>query len=229
MKYIKRYMKVDWNANRNRIILFADIMGFTKMVQNNKHSDFLKQFRKFLDRLKSLMMPLQAGNHLRITVFSDTIVIGADSCTIKNLNLIVKASAILMYVCHEFKWPINGCIACGNLTFEIPIMTQQQIEEYRKKKIIPFNVPILIGDAVINSYAINSKMFCYGIVLHENAIPLLTASVQEGIIQPFYMVQVPFKDDSSESLYYLSWIEVPTQINNEKITYQDLIDRLEKK
>lgn len=228
MEEIKKYLKSNWSANRNRIVLFADIMGFTKMVQANKHSDFLKQFRAFIDQLQSLIMPLQAGNHLRITVFSDTIVIGTDSSTIKNLNLIVKAAAILMHVCHEFKWAINGCIACGNLTFDIPIMTQQQIEKYRKKRIIPFNIPILLGDAVINSYIINTKMFCYGIVLHENTVPLLNASVHDGLIQPFYKVQVPFKENQSESLYYLNWIEVPTQTNNGKITLQDLIDRLEK-
>lgn len=229
MVKIKEYLKPNWESNRERIILFADILGFKRMLLDNKHIDFLKKFRAFIDRLKSLMLPLQAGNHLRISIFSDTIIIGADSCTLKNFNLIVKASAILMYVCHEFKWPINGCIACGNLTFDIPIQSQEEVEEYKHKRIVPFNVPILLGDAVIYSYSINMEMFCYGIVLHENMIPLLEAankSIDDKLHQPFYKSLIPLKDGTQQTLHYLYWIKVPTHVNNGKITFQNIEDWL---
>lgn len=232
MDKFNEYLNPNWEINRPRILLFADILGFKQMIKEGPHHYFSKEFKKFIIRLKSLLLPLQAGNHLRLSVFSDTILIGADSCTIKNFNLIVKASSILMFVCHEFNWPINGCIACGNLTFDIPFLTSEEIEKYKHKKIVPFNVPILLGNAVVDAYEITANLFCYGIVLHKNMEPLLIAANNHSDLrlhQPFLSNVIPLKDGSKDrSYFYLNWIDVKTQVNHGNVSVIDLENWLSK-
>lgn len=98
-----KHLKVDWNAVHDRIILYADIMGFKAKLNNTVHNDVTKELRQFIKALSNHISPYQTGGHIRMTLFSDLIVIAADRCTIPNFRLIVKAAAALMQECHTFK------------------------------------------------------------------------------------------------------------------------------
>lgn len=215
----KEFLDTDWTANRPRILLFADIMGFKAMVQKKTHSDLVTQFRGFINELTKLMEPLETGRHLRLTMFSDSIIMGTDSCTIKNFNIITKAAALLMHLCHSYELPINGCIACGSLTFDEQIQTPEMEAEIKgKRKVQPY-MPLFVGDSVVNAHILNEDLFCYGIVLHPSAENLFKESNKHDDARfhhPFHFIPVPLKSGGFAHLYYLSWANVPTPKNKDK-------------
>lgn len=220
----KDFLDVDWKTNRTRILLFADIMGFKNKVFSKTHSQLVAEFKKFIEELTKLMEPLETGRHLRLTMFSDSIIMGTDSCTIRNFNIIVKAAAILLNLCHKYSLPINGCISCGNLTFEEQIQTSEQEAEIKgKRKVQPY-MPLFVGDSVVNAYLLNADLFCYGIVLHPTAEQLFIASQNHSDSKyhhPFYYLPVTLKSGGSAHLYYLSWADVPTPIKG--ISNKDIL------
>lgn len=74
----KNKPKVDWDSSQDRLLLYADIMGFKSLVSKEKHSELVDKLKDFIKKLTSLMEPLETGEHIRMTMFSDTIIIGAD-------------------------------------------------------------------------------------------------------------------------------------------------------
>lgn len=214
----KEFLDTDWTVSRSRILLFADIMGFKAMVKNNTHTQLVGNFRKFINDLTKLMEPLETGRHLRLTMFSDSIIMGTDSCTIKNFNIITKAAALLMNLCHSYGLPINGCIACGSLTFDEQIQTPEMEAEIKgKRKIKPY-MPLFVGESVVNAHLLNEDLFCYGIVLHPSAEKLFKESNRHRdgrFHHPFHFIPVPLKSGGYAHLYYLSWTNVPTPKNKD--------------
>ncbi|MDE5759290.1 MAG: hypothetical protein K2H85_11850 [Allobaculum sp.] len=214
----KEYLATDWAASRPRLLLFADIMGFKAMVKSNTHSQLVGRFRSFINELTKLVEPLETGRHLRLTMFSDSIIMGTDSCTIKNFNIITKAAALLLSLCHSYGLPINGCIACGSLTFDEQIQTPEMEEEIKgKRKVKPY-MPLFVGDSVVSAHLLNEELFCYGIVLHPSAEKLLQKSnshKDDKFHHPFIYIPVPLKSGGYAHLYYLSWTSVPTPKNKD--------------
>ena len=186
------------------------------MVNNIAHSQLVGNFRKFINELTKLMEPLETGRHLRLTMFSDSIIMGTDSCTIKNFNIITKAAALLMNLCHSYELPINGCIACGSLTFDEQIQTPEMEAEIKgKRKVKPY-MPLFVGESVVNAHLLNEDLFCYGIVLHPSAENLFKESTKHRdnrFHHPFHFIPVPLKSGGHAHLYYLSWTNVPTPKN----------------
>lgn len=225
----KDYLETDWNANRNRILLFADIMGFKELVKTKQHSDLVLKFRKFINELTMLMEPLETGKHLRLTMFSDSIIIGTDSCTIKNFNIIVKAAALLMNLCYEHSLPINGCISCGSLTFDEQSQSAERISETKgKRKIQPY-MPLFIGDSVVNAHILNEDLFCYGIVLHPSAESLFkesTRHLNKKFHHPFRYIPIPMKSGGHANLYYLLWTDVSTPLTLKGVSLMHYIEWL---
>lgn len=204
----------NWEIDRERIILFADIMGFKSMIEKNKHSDLVKKFKEFSNLFTKLIEPLKTGKHMRITIFSDSIIVGTDSYSLQNFNLIVKAATILMYCCYKFSWVLNGCIACGKLTFEEMIITPDDLKNKRK---VLLNMPIFLGDSVIKAHLLNEDLFCYGIILHPTAEEILKESLlsnKPNYQHPFYFLPIPLKSGGNARLYYLSWnkVKIPTNL-----------------
>lgn len=226
----KDFLDTDWTANRARILLFADVMGFKAMVNSKQHVELVNTFRKFINELTKLVEPLETGRHLRLTMFSDSIIMGTDSCSIKNFNIIIKAAALLMNLCHKYKFPINGCIACGNLTFDEQIQTPEMEAEIKgKRKVKPY-MPLFIGESVVNAHILNEDLFCYGIVLHPTAEDLFRQSLkhrEEKYHHPFHYIPVPLKSGGFAHLYYLSWISVPTPLKDKDLSNDDIKHWLE--
>lgn len=227
----KDYLDTDWKTNRNRIILFADIMGFKELVYTKQHSELVLKFRSFINELTMLMEPLETGKHLRLTMFSDSIIIGTDSCTIKNFNIIVKAAALLMNLCYNHSLPINGCISCGSLTFDEQSQSAEMVSETKgKRKIQPY-MPLFIGDSVVNAHILNEELFCYGIVLHPNAESIYKDSMHHSNIKfhhPFRYIPIPMKSGGYANLYYLLWPDVPTPLKLQGILLEHYIEWLKK-
>lgn len=206
-----RHNKVDWESNHPRIILYADIMGFKKLLKQTPHSELVDKLREFVNNIRKSMSPYQTAGHLRMTLFSDLVVMAVDSCTAKNFLLIVKAAAELMRECHLHGFPVNGCISCGNLVFDGPV------EENPNPK-IPY-MPLFAGQSVVDAYLLNEEIFCYGIVLHPNSEKLLhdTISMVEGTDEekpPFSLLNIPLKKGGFAPMQYLNWCKVKLANND---------------
>lgn len=226
----KEFLETDWDSQRIRILLFADIMGFKAKVHKNNHAELVKEFRRFINELTNLMEPLETGRHLRLTMFSDSIIMGMDSCTVKNFNIITKAAALLMSLCYEYEYPINGCIACGSLTFDEQIQTPEMEAMIKgKRKVKPY-MPLFVGNSVVDAHLLNEDLFCYGIVLHPSAEKLFKYSnnhKEDKYHHPYYYVPVPLKSGGHAHLNYLSWTEVPTPKTTTKDNVKIWLKKLE--
>lgn len=225
-----RHTKVDWDSDNSRIILYADIMGFKAKLANTRHKDVVKELREFVITVSKHLSPYQTGGHLRMTLFSDLIVIASDSDSLKNFKLIVNAAAALLHECHTFKYPINGCIARGHLAFdEAETMTdpkgngEMTVKIGRKGQYMP----LFVGQSVVDSYLLNEDMFFYGIVLHPSSEGLLkdyTDKLKNEKL-PFYRLPVPMKSGGNANLYYLDWSQI--KLANNIVGQKDIREYLE--
>lgn len=227
-----KHSRVDWDRDRPRIILYADIMGFKAKLAQTPHDKVVKELRKFVVAVSRHLSPYQTGGHLRMTLFSDLIVIASDSDSLKNFKLIINAAAALLHECHAFKFPINGCIAKGALAFDeaetIATMAvgsneniMQAITQGRKGQYMP----LFVGKSIVDAYLLNEEMFFYGIVLHQTAEPLLYDYRKIGPAQlPFYKIPVPLKTRGKANLYYLDWPQIKLAKNT--CSQQDILDYL---
>lgn len=225
MKSIK-HKKVDWDNDHSRIILYADIMGFKAKLKSVDHANVVNELRRFVKAVSSHLSPYQTGGHLRMTLFSDLIVVAADQATIPNFKLIVHAAAALMQECHDFKYPINGCIACGPLAFDEaqPIIINAAVNDLpnendhnnvngmkngrlgRKGQYMP----LFVGQSVVDAYLLTEDLFCYGLVLHPSAENILSQTNNSfpNNQLPFKECPIPLKSGGHAELQYLDWSKV---------------------
>ena len=208
-----------WESDSERLLLFADIMGFKEKVRTSSHAELVNEFRGFIGKLTNYIAPFEIGDHLRLTMFSDSIIMATDSCTNNNFNIITKAAAVLMNLCDEYKYPLNGCISCGYLTFDEQIHTRIMDKDP--------NMPLFVGKSAVDAYVLNADLFCYGIVLHPSAEKILKQPYNK--CRPWYSyIPIPLKSGGYARHYYFSWFNVLTNINRVAISKKKIITGLEK-
>lgn len=207
----------EWESDSERLLLFADIMGFKEKVRTSSHAELVNEFRGFIGKLTNYIAPFENGDHLRLTMFSDSIIMATDSCTSNNFNIITKAAAVLMSLCDEYGYPLNGCISCGYLAFD------EQIPRIKDKD--P-NMPLFVGKSAVDAYLLNADLFCYGIVLHHSAEKILKQTHNKCRSEYSY-IPIPLKSGGYARHYYLSWFNVITNINKAAIPKKKIITGLE--
>lgn len=173
---------ISWTDDCERLILFADIMGFKERVLTTEHSKLREDLSVFMDKLKRKMKPLVSGDYIRYSLFSDSIVVVANGTNERMLNLITKASICLMHGAMSNGFPIKGAIAKGLFTFD----TEKQL---------------FFGKALVDAYLLQEELYYYGIVAHH--------SVESIIKNCSYNMQytkslIPLKKGRT-SHYHLSW------------------------
>lgn len=140
----------DWNADTERLILFADIMGFKERVINSDHAKLRKSMEAFHDKLERQSSPLRTSGKLRYAQFSDSILVVANGTNEAMFNLISKAAARLMHVALSDGIAIKGVIAQGKFTYD------------EKKE-------LYIGKPLVDAYLLHDEIKFYGIVVHHSA------------------------------------------------------------
>lgn len=206
-----RHTQVDWNSNHKRIILYADIMGFKQFLKAHPHSEVVDKLRQFVKNIRKNLSPFRTAGHLRMTLFSDLVVMAVDSCTPKNFLLIVKAAAELMRECHIHGFPVNGCISCGDLVFD-------DSNENENESKLPY-MPLFAGQSVVDAYLLNEDLFCYGIVLHPNSEYIFKETckaIEEKNEEqpPFTLLNIPLKKGGFAPMQYFNWCKVKLAKND---------------
>ena len=173
---------IDWKVDCERLILFADIMGFKDRVITTEHSILHEDLSNFMEKLKRKMTPLKSGDYLRYSLFSDSIVIVANGTSDKMLNLITKASICLMHSAMSNGFPIKGAIAKGLFTYDT-------------------NMQLFFGKSLVDAYLLQEELFYYGIVAHHSVEPLIKKCSYD---LKYTKSLIPLKKGRT-SHYHLSW------------------------
>ena len=173
----------SWDDDNDRLILYADIMGFSHRVNSSNHCDLKEDLIAFKQAWESRLKPLQASDHLRSVQFSDSILIVVNGTNSKMFNLISKAAICLMQCAIELGFPIKGVISQGKFTYD------------RAKE-------LYFGTPLVNAYLLHEEIHYYGIVVHHSAEQ--TVKKYTDASNPYSKTEIPLKK-GKVSHYHLSW------------------------
>lgn len=155
--------KFDWNDNEDRFVLYLDIMGFKERVSRQDTEKLKKDLMSFKTKNKKLKPLLKSKDNqdlLKMTQFSDSIVVTSPSNTKEDLNRICRAAVILMQTAMETTFALRGSIALGSMVFD---ETNQ----------------LFFGKALVDAYLLEQQLAYYGIVFHESAEKIILSAMQE--------------------------------------------------
>lgn len=174
---------IAWEDDADRLILYADIMGFSHRVTKNNHNDLKRELLKFKQTWENKIKPLQTGGHLRSVQFSDSTLIVVNGTNEKMFNLISKAAICLMQSAISLGFPIKGVLAQGNFTYD-------------KQNEIYFGLPL------VEAYQLHDEIYYYGVVVHHSAEQ--TVKEYMDATKPYTKAKVNLKKGKT-SHYHLSW------------------------
>lgn len=87
----------SWDKDKERMILYADIMGFKNTIFSNTHDEVKEKLLRFKRSFEKKIEPLRTGDHMRFVQFSDSIIIVVNGTNSKMVNIVTKAGIILMH------------------------------------------------------------------------------------------------------------------------------------
>lgn len=151
MKIIKNSdKKIAWEDDAERLVLYADIMGFSHRVTFSNHKDLKQELQRFKTSWETRIKPLEQGGHLKSVQFSDSILLVVNGTDNQMFNLITKAAVCLMQSAISLGFPIKGVISQGEFSYD-------------KGSELYFGLPL------VESYQLHDEIYYYGIVVHHSA------------------------------------------------------------
>ena len=185
-----------WDDAAERLVLYADIMGFKSRVMDNSHEALRDDISRFRSAWESRMKPFLKADHLRYVQFSDSILIVVNGVDEKMFNLITKAAFCLMHTAISNRFPIKGVISQGTFTYD-------------KTRELYFGRPLV--DAAL----LHDEIKYYGIVVHNSAEATIKAK-KDGENR-YCKSEIPL-DKGKTSHYHLAWNLVNQKYKPEDIT-----------
>ena len=174
---------IQWKDKAERLVLYADIMGFSYRVTKTNYDDLKLELLEFRRAWKSKIKPLQGGGHLKSVQFSDSILVVVNGTNEKMFNLISKAAVCLMQLAISSGFPIKGVLAQGNFTYD-------------RRNELYFGLPL------VEAYQLHDEIYYYGIVVHHSAEQ--TVKKYSDSTKPYSKTEVNLKKGKT-SHYHLSW------------------------
>lgn len=208
MKIVKKsYHKSSWEDDADRLVLYADIMGFSHRVTFSNHTELKKDLEKFKQSWEAKIKPLETGGHLKSVQFSDSILLVVNGTDEKMFNLITKAAACLMQTATSLGFPIKGVISQGRFSYD-------------KDNELYFGLPL------VQAYQLHDEIYYYGIVVHHSAEQIVKKYADAT--KPYTKTLVPLKKGKT-SHYHLSWhlLKKDLSAGNIKDQVNDWLDKIE--
>ena len=196
MARIVRETLKPWNHDADRLLLYADIMGFKNRVYMSPHAQIKKQFIDFRDKLIRSFSQFINNDNIRVVQFSDSILIVAKGTDSRMFNLITKAGVRLMHVAIEKGFAIKGVLTMG--TF---MMDQER--------------QIYFGRPLVDAALLYDELHFYGIAVHHSAEKLVKDFMSSE--RPYSYSKVALKT-GKVSHYHLSWHHLNKGLSPEDIT-----------
>lgn len=176
--------KQSWEDDIERLVLFADIMGFKDRVTRTAHNTLKHELENFKTEWQKKMSPFKLGDYLRFSQYSDSIVIVVNGVDSRCLNLITKAAVCLMQNSLQAGFPIKGAIAKGIFTYNEDLQ-------------------LFFGQPLIDAYLLQDEIKYYGIVAHHTIEHMIKISKLE-ISRLYSEVEIPLEKWWSKH-YILCW------------------------
>ncbi|WP_052100758.1 hypothetical protein [Porphyromonas gulae] len=139
-----------WAEDHERLILYADIMGFKEFVRTHPHEEVKERLLKFKNYSKDGFSDWINNENIKFVQYSDSILIVENEVNENGLNRISFAAQMLADITMDLGFGLNGCIAYGMLTFD------KENELY-------------FGQPLIDAYLLQQEIHYYGIVVHHSA------------------------------------------------------------
>ena len=177
-----------------RLVLFADIMGFKDRVMRTKHTELKKDLLAFKAKWTNRMKPLEKGNHLYYSQYSDSILVVTDKAGEQQANLITKAAIILMQECLKMGFPLKGAIAQGEFTYDA-------------------SNQLFFGRPLVDAYLLQESVKYYGIVLHHTAEKTVMRCPEA---KKHYTKLKAFMENGRVSHWNLCWQKVDLTLDEKK-------------
>ncbi len=184
-----------WSKDKERLILYADIMGFKETVISETHDDLKERLMKFKQTFDKRIKPLRSGDHLKYVQFSDSVIIVVNGTDSKMVNLITKAATVLMHVALSQNFPIKGVISKGVFTYDE-------------------NDELYFGKPLVDAALLHDEIHFYGIVVHHSAEKVIKQNISKDI--PFICSPIPIKKGKT-SHFHLAWSLTSTNLSPKDI------------
>jgi len=157
-----------WDKDTERLVLYADFMGFKSRVFGTERSALKNELLAFHDRWTAKIKPLMKDGHLQAIQYSDSILIAVNGVDEKYFNLLSKAAVCLMHVALSMQIPIKGVIAQGLFSYDA---TNE----------------LYFGHPLVDAYLLHEELKYYGIVVHNTA---------EKTIKQYQSLSNPYSNSS---------------------------------
>lgn len=193
-------IKNDWTSDRDRLILYADIMGFKDAVMSNKHELLKKRLLTFKQSFDSKIKPLCEGDYLRFVQFSDSIIIVVNGVDSMMVDLITRAGILLMHEALSNGFPIKGVISKGEFTYDE-------------------SDDLYFGRPLVDAAMLHDELYYYGIVVHHSAEKVIKDNLSYSI--PYCISPVAIKKGKTTH-YHLVWNMAARDFSYADITSQSI-------
>jgi hypothetical protein len=189
-------MSKDWSPNTERFVAFIDILGFKNMVDRMEHDELyrkLQQLAIFLDEVVrpdlKKMGEQFSGVDVRVTNFSDSIIVFSKSNTPEDFLVITYALKFIFCKAIETEIPLKGAMSYGKCT----------VNQSRK---------IYFGKSIIDAYQTEEQVKYLGLVLHPSVANYLNNSRSfSGMLKKDYLfVETPLRHGRASN-WNLNWFE----------------------
>lgn len=192
----KKRVYPQWSESSDRLLLYADIMGFKNRVLSLEHDKLKEQFIDFRTQWQTKMSPLKMQDYLRFVQFSDSILIVVNGTDEKMFNLLTKAAVCLIHSALEHRFPIKGVISQGKFTFDA------ERELY-------------FGKPLVDAALLHDEIKYYGIVVHhtaEHTVKTLTSKSN-----PYFKTPIALEGGET-SHFHLAWNLLNQSYQSDDIT-----------
>lgn len=192
---------VNWDEDAERLVLYADVMGFKSRVMTKSYEQLKQEFLDFRKAWDARVLPLQLNDFLKFVQFSDSMMIVVKGVDGKMFNLLTKASISLMQIAMEKKFPLKGAIAQGTFGF------------YADRQ-------LYFGQPLCDAAVLHDQLKFYGIAVHHSAEKTVRSYSTE--LLPYSKTPI-YIDKGKVCHYHLCW-----NLLDKKYQSNDITDICEK-
>lgn len=173
----------DLSITTERYIVFLDIMGFKDRVARTKHEDLFSMLNDFNQKI-SLHILKHREHGIRLSQFSDSILIYSSDNSRESLKIISEVSSEVMGTAISLGIPLKGAIAKGVITCDI-------------------SKQLYFGQALIDAYLLEENVKYYGILAH-NSVEADILELEKTDSTIFRDIEAPLKS-GKVSHYEICW------------------------
>jgi len=190
-----------WTDNGERLLLYADVMGFKSRVATRSHATLEKEINEFRSAWDAKTACLRLGDYLKFVQFSDSMLLVVQGIDSKMFNLLTQAAVCLMQTAMEKEFPIKGAIAQGDFSFS---------EDKQ----------LYFGQPLVDASLLHDQLKYYGIAVHHSAEKTIKANTD--ILRPYTKTPI-YIEKGIVKHYHLCW----NTLNN-GYKYEDITDKCSK-